>query len=186
MGRHRLAKQYTTRRRAGGPHYVGQRVLEPRAHEDLRLAFPARGGDRLVAAVQDCVADGLDHFQLLRRERIPEQLVEVMRQPLSVVGFQAHAAVPIFAGRDPVLFRREPDAALALGIAVALGAAGGRYTAKVSGKVQPVRIVEVREVPASKWSRAKTQIAAANEATGKRVTIRSPQRLRRCVGEATP
>jgi len=56
---------------------------------------------------------------------------------------------------------------------------GGRYTAKVSGKVQVVRITEVREVPATNWSRAKTQIEAVNEATGRRITIRSPQRLRR-------
>jgi hypothetical protein len=62
---------------------------------------------------------------------------------------------------------------------------GGRYTAKVSGKVQVVRIVEIRDVPATNWSRAKTQIEAVNESTGRRVTIRSPQRLRRCVGEAT-
>ena len=55
---------------------------------------------------------------------------------------------------------------------------GGRYTAKVSGKVQVVRITEILEVPASKWSRAKTQIEAVNEATGRRVTIRSPLRLR--------
>ena len=56
---------------------------------------------------------------------------------------------------------------------------GGRYTAKVSGKVQVVRIVEIREGPASKWSRARTQIEAVNEATGRRITIRSHQRLRR-------
>jgi len=59
---------------------------------------------------------------------------------------------------------------------------GGRYTAKVSGKVQVVRITEIREVPGSKWSRAKTQIEAVNEATGRRITIRSPQRLRRAAG----
>ena len=59
---------------------------------------------------------------------------------------------------------------------------GGRYTAKVSGKIQVVRIVEIREVPATNWSRAKTQIEAVNEATGRRVTIRSPQRLRRAAG----
>ncbi len=58
---------------------------------------------------------------------------------------------------------------------------GGRYTAKVSGKVQMVRIVKFRDVPATKWSRAKTQIEAVNEATGRRFTIRSPLRLRACV-----
>lgn len=65
---------------------------------------------------------------------------------------------------------------------------GSRYTAKVSGKIQVVRVVEIRDVPATGWSRAKTQIEAVNEATGRRITIRSPQRLRRCVAprEATP
>jgi hypothetical protein len=58
---------------------------------------------------------------------------------------------------------------------------GGRYSAKVSGRVQVVRIVSIDEVPASRWSRAKTSIEAINEATGRRITIRSPQRLRRCV-----
>ena len=58
---------------------------------------------------------------------------------------------------------------------------GGRYTAKVSGRVQVVRVVAINEVPASRWSRAKTSIEAVNEATGRRVTIRSAQRLRRCV-----
>ena len=65
---------------------------------------------------------------------------------------------------------------------------GGRYTAKVSGKIQVVRVVEVRDVPALGSSRAKHQIEAVNEATGRRITIRSPQRLRQCVNqqETTP
>ena len=58
---------------------------------------------------------------------------------------------------------------------------GGRYTAKVSGRIVPVRVVEIVPVEASRWSSAKTRIEAVNEATGRRITIRSPQRLRRCV-----
>ena len=60
---------------------------------------------------------------------------------------------------------------------------GGRYTAKVSGRVQVVRVVAINEVPASRWSRAKTSIEAVNEATGRRITLRSAQRLRQRVGE---
>ena len=58
---------------------------------------------------------------------------------------------------------------------------GGRYAAKVSGKVQVVRVVEVRQAPASRWSKAQIKIEAVNEATGRRITIRSPQRLRQHV-----
>ncbi len=56
---------------------------------------------------------------------------------------------------------------------------GGRYVAKVSGKHQVVRIVELKEVPAFQSDRWRTVIYAVNEATGRRITIRSPQRLRR-------
>ena len=55
---------------------------------------------------------------------------------------------------------------------------GGRYTAKVSGRVVTVRVVEIVQVEATRWSSAKTRIEAVNEATGRRITIRSPQRLR--------
>jgi hypothetical protein len=58
---------------------------------------------------------------------------------------------------------------------------GGRYGAKVSGKVQVVKVVAVRDLPATGWSRARTQIEAVNEAMGRRITIRSPQRLRQCI-----
>ncbi len=61
---------------------------------------------------------------------------------------------------------------------------GSRYTAKVSGRIVTVRVVEIVEVPATRWSNAKTRIEAVNEATGRRVTIRSPQRLRRRVDHA--
>ena len=60
---------------------------------------------------------------------------------------------------------------------------GGRYTAKVSGRIVNVRVVEIVAVEATRWSNAKTRIEAVNEATGRRVTIRSPQRLRTRVGQ---
>jgi hypothetical protein len=63
---------------------------------------------------------------------------------------------------------------------------GGRYTAKVSGRIVPVRVVEIVPVLATRWSSAKTRIEAVNEATGRRITIRSPQRLRSRVQETTP
>jgi hypothetical protein len=60
---------------------------------------------------------------------------------------------------------------------------GGRYTAKVSGRIVTVRVVEIVQVEATRWSNAKTRIDVVNEATGRRVTIRSPQRLRSRVGQ---
>jgi hypothetical protein len=58
---------------------------------------------------------------------------------------------------------------------------GRRYTAKVSGRIVTVRVVEIVRNEATRWSSAKTRIEAVNEATGRRITICSPQRLRRCV-----
>jgi len=55
---------------------------------------------------------------------------------------------------------------------------GGRYLAKVSGQLVTVRVTEFKEVPAFASDRWKTIIYAVNEATGRRITIRSPQRLR--------
>ena len=58
---------------------------------------------------------------------------------------------------------------------------GGRYTAKVSGRVQVVRVKELKEIPPASWSRSdkwRTVIVAINEASGRTITIRSPQRLR--------
>jgi len=55
---------------------------------------------------------------------------------------------------------------------------GGRYTAKVSGRIVTVLVIEIVAVEATRWSNAKTRIEAVNEATGWRITIRSPQRLR--------
>ncbi len=56
---------------------------------------------------------------------------------------------------------------------------GGRYVAKVSGKVQVVRIAAKREVFSG--SQMRWVFDAVNERTGRRITIRSPQRLRRRV-----
>ena len=61
---------------------------------------------------------------------------------------------------------------------------GGRYHTKVSGHIAIVRATEIQEIPPPSWSRAgrwRTLIYAVNEATGKRITIRSPQRLRKRV-----
>ena len=58
---------------------------------------------------------------------------------------------------------------------------GGRYLAKVSGQRVTVRVVELQEVPALASDRWKTIINAVNETTGRRITIRSPQRLRQRV-----
>jgi len=55
---------------------------------------------------------------------------------------------------------------------------GGRYLAKVSGQLVTVRVTELKEVPAFASDRWKTIIYAVNEATSRRITIRSPQRLR--------
>jgi hypothetical protein len=60
---------------------------------------------------------------------------------------------------------------------------GGRYRAKVSGCLAVVRVTEIKEVPPPSWSpswsqRWRTVIHAVNEATGRKITIRSAQRLR--------
>ena len=64
---------------------------------------------------------------------------------------------------------------------------GGRYLAKVSGSVQVVRVTELREIPPASWSSRsawRTLIYAVNETTGRKITIRSPQRLRAPVDDA--
>ena len=58
---------------------------------------------------------------------------------------------------------------------------GKRYVMKVSGRLQVVRVTELKEIPPASWSaRAawRTLIYAVNESTGRKLTIRSPQRLR--------
>jgi len=61
---------------------------------------------------------------------------------------------------------------------------GGRYEAKVSGRRTVVRVVEIRQESARfGGGRSTTNIYAVNERTGKRLTIRSPLRLRRRVGQ---
>ena len=60
----------------------------------------------------------------------------------------------------------------------------GKGTAKVSGRLQVVRVTELRE--ATRWSpraRAKTLILAVNGATVRLITIRSPLRLRPLPGK---
>jgi hypothetical protein len=51
----------------------------------------------------------------------------------------------------------------------------------VSGRIVTVRVVEIVPVEATRWSNAKTRIEAVNETSGRRITIRSPQRLRQRV-----
>ncbi len=55
---------------------------------------------------------------------------------------------------------------------------GGRYRAKVSGRLVTVRVTEMKQIPAFASDRWKTIIYAVNERTGRQITIRSPQRLR--------
>lgn len=58
---------------------------------------------------------------------------------------------------------------------------GGRYLAKVSGKLATVRVVEIREASSYVGGRPRTIIEAVNETTGRRITLRSAQRLRKPV-----
>jgi hypothetical protein len=58
---------------------------------------------------------------------------------------------------------------------------GGRYYAKVSGVQAVVRVTELKQIPPAYHSpngNWRTIIYAINEATGRRITVRSPQRLR--------
>jgi len=57
---------------------------------------------------------------------------------------------------------------------------GGRYTAKISGRLTTIRIEARREVSTS-HGLTRTVFDAVNEATGRRITIRSAQRLRQRV-----
>jgi hypothetical protein len=54
---------------------------------------------------------------------------------------------------------------------------GGRYVAKVSQRLVAVRVVEIKQTPYSQ------RILAVNEATGRQITVRSPQRLRKRIGD---
>ncbi len=56
---------------------------------------------------------------------------------------------------------------------------GGRYLAKISGKLTTVRVVEIREASSYASGRSRTIIEAVNESTGRRITLRSAQRLRK-------
>ena len=54
---------------------------------------------------------------------------------------------------------------------------GGRYVAKVSGKLTTVRVTAVREIVS--WGNTTRQVIdAVNEVTGRKLTLRSAQRLR--------
>ncbi len=55
---------------------------------------------------------------------------------------------------------------------------GGRYTAKISGKLTVVRILEERVRYDAFRRRERTTWLAVNEATGRKVEIPSAQRLR--------
>jgi hypothetical protein len=62
---------------------------------------------------------------------------------------------------------------------------GGRYSAKVSGRIALVKIVDIKQTPGSSGTNRgspRTLIIAVNETTGRRITIRSPQRLRNVEG----
>jgi hypothetical protein len=57
----------------------------------------------------------------------------------------------------------------------------GRYRSNVSGTLAVVRVVEVNQIrPAFRWPNCnwRTVIYSVNEATGRRITVRSPQRPR--------
>jgi hypothetical protein len=58
---------------------------------------------------------------------------------------------------------------------------GGRYHARVSGTLAVVRVVLLKQIPPAYHlpnGNRRTVICAINEATGRRITVRSPQRLR--------
>ena len=58
---------------------------------------------------------------------------------------------------------------------------GGRYHAKVSQRIVVVRVEKIEQVPAfsiTSGNHFRTRITVVNEATGRRITVRSPQRLR--------
>ena len=54
---------------------------------------------------------------------------------------------------------------------------GGTYLAKVSGRLVPVRVERAREVVQGR-DRVRTVYDAVNQATGRRIVVRSPQRFR--------
>lgn len=67
---------------------------------------------------------------------------------------------------------------------------GGRYTAKVSGRLTTVRVLAVREVPPP-WHgtgnhRWQTRIDVLNESTGRKTTFASAARLRARAGRPEP
>lgn len=62
---------------------------------------------------------------------------------------------------------------------------GGRYLAKVSGKLTTVRVAAIRRTAG--WPEAdRTVLDVVNEATGRRTTFRSAAKLRRRVDQPPP
>ena len=58
---------------------------------------------------------------------------------------------------------------------------GGRYRAKVSGRLVVVRVSKIEQAPAfsvTSGNHYRTRIEVVNEATGRRIILRSAQRLR--------
>jgi hypothetical protein len=49
------------------------------------------------------------------------------------------------------------------------------------GQMAVVRTTSIDDAPASRYSQRTTRIQAVNERTGRAITIRSPQRLRKAV-----
>ena len=63
---------------------------------------------------------------------------------------------------------------------------GGTYAAKVSGRIAPVKVLEVVERFDHKH-RSRTVYLCRNVRTGRAVTVRSPQRFRyACCANGTP
>jgi hypothetical protein len=58
---------------------------------------------------------------------------------------------------------------------------GQRYRCQVSGRPATVRITEIKHAPPAPWghsTRPRTLIFAINETTGRKIMLRSAQRLR--------
>jgi hypothetical protein len=53
---------------------------------------------------------------------------------------------------------------------------GGRYAAKVSGLISPLRVLEVYTI--SSFGRSVVRYRCRNERTGREVIVKSPQRFR--------
>lgn len=63
---------------------------------------------------------------------------------------------------------------------------GGRYTAKVSGKLTTVKVNVIRERTSYSGDRTQTVYDVTNLATGRQTTFRSASKFRSVVAEPTP